>query len=132
MRIFSVAPSAAPYVLWATEHITALGVVGICLLSVLFALRSWRAAQPRVNAGRTPTYTMAALALHLTAIRFLTSYRTLVVGLGRRLGVPATFAARPRALVLGTVAIAAAIVLVFVAANWTANRLGGARHHSFS
>lgn len=132
MRTFSIPPSAAPYVLWATEHITALGVAGICLLSVLLALRSWRAAQPRLNASRTPTYTMAALALHLTAIHFLTSYRALVVGLGRRLGVPATFAARPRALVVGAVAIAAAIVLLFVTANWTANRLRRGRQHFVS
>ncbi|HKW02110.1 MAG TPA: hypothetical protein VJN96_19970 [Vicinamibacterales bacterium] len=41
MHGLHIPPAAAPYVLWATEHITWLGLAGVCLLCFLYALKSW-------------------------------------------------------------------------------------------
>jgi|SRR5215471_19832401 len=116
---FSIPPSTAPYVVWATEHITLLGLVGMGLLSWLLALKSWRAAQPRDSPSRMATATAALLALHVVGMVLIAPYRALVVDVGRRLGVRSGVAHRPEALLLGGATIAIGIVLLV----WAANRL---------
>jgi hypothetical protein len=110
-------PSIAPYALWATEHITLLGVAGVCLLSGLFAWRNWMSARRRDRSSRAITVAVAALMAHAAAIAFVAPYRDLVVDVGLRLAGGSDIADLPGALLVGALVIASGIVLLILAAQ---------------